>query len=62
LEESTTARLPSWKVLLGFEPETTEKQKTKVGAGKREVEREDGRAVKEEMLSLGGGYLVALKA
>lgn len=57
----TTARSPSWRVLQDFERVMMEKQKMRAGVGKREAEREDGRAVKEEMLLLEGGYLVALK-
>jgi hypothetical protein len=57
----TTARSPSWRVLQDFERVTMEKQKMRAGVGKKEAEREDGRAGKEEMPSLGGEYSVALK-
>ena len=39
-----TARLPLWRALLDLGLEMPEKQKTRVGAEKRAVEKEDGKA------------------
>jgi hypothetical protein len=50
LEVSMTASSPSWRVPQDSERETTGKQKTRAGAGKKEAVKEDGRAVKDGML------------
>lgn len=55
------ASSPSWRVPQDSERETMGKQKTRAGAGKKEAAKEDGRAVKDGMLSLEGEFWEVLR-
>jgi len=47
--ENMIARLLSWKALLGSRLVKTAKKRTRAGAKKRVVEKDDGRAERVEM-------------
>jgi hypothetical protein len=54
-----TDRSPLWRALPGSRLEKMAKRRTKAGAGKKGVEKEDGRVERVETLLRGGECLVA---